>query len=59
MRMRTRWIPVSLTVGLLAAAITGGAVLASGGGSDGNEGKDATGTHELAMRVAEILGTDS
>ena len=58
MRMRTRWIPVSLTVGLLAAAITGGAVLASGGGSGGNEGKDAPGTRELETRVAEILGTD-
>ncbi len=59
MRMRTRWIPVSLTVGLLAAAITGGVVLASGGGSGGNDRQDATGAHELETRVAEILGTDS
>ena len=58
MRMRTRWVPVSLAVGLVAAAITGGAVLASGGGSDGNDRQDATGTYELETRVAEILGTD-
>ena len=36
--MRRKWIPAGLAVGLLAAAITGGAVLASGGESEGGEG---------------------
>ena len=29
--MKGKWIPAGLIVGLLAAAITGGAVMASGG----------------------------
>ena len=75
-----RWIPIGLIAGLLAAAITGGAVLASDGDEAGNGGPDAedvvvkdgdvstlsientdveTGEpDELAIRVAEILGTD-
>ena len=39
--MRSKWIPAGLVVGLLAAAITGGAVLASGGDEDGNGDPDA------------------
>lgn len=38
--MISKWIPVGLAVGLLAAAITGGAVLASGGEpKEGGEGE--------------------
>ena len=37
--MRSKWIPAGLAVGLLAAAMTGGAVLASGGEpEEGGEG---------------------
>ena len=79
--MRIKWIPAGLAVGLLAAAITGGAVMASGGDGAGNGGPDAeevvvkdgnvavlsienteveTGEpDDLALRVAEILGTDT
>ena len=39
--MNRKWIPAGLAVGLLAAAITGGAVLASGGDGAGNGGPDA------------------
>ena len=39
--MRSKWIPAGLAVGLLAAAITGGAVLASGGDEDGKRDPDA------------------
>ena len=80
--MIRRWIPAGLIVGLLAAAITGGAVMASGGDTGEPEGREAqeevivrdtdTSTayivnddvdaegepDELAVRVAEILGTD-
>ena len=79
--MRGKWIPAGLVVGLLAAAITGGAVLASGGDEAGNGGADAEEVvvkdgdvsvlgientdvqsgepDDLAVRVAEILGTDT
>ena len=61
--MRKKWIPIGLIAGLLAAAITGGTVLASGGDPDGNNGKpatevDAKGPGDLEARIAEILGTD-
>ncbi len=39
--MNRKWIPMGLIVGLLAAAITGGAVLASGGDGAGNGDPDA------------------
>ena len=39
--MRIKWIPAGLAVGLLAAAITGGAVLASGGDEAENGDPDA------------------
>ena len=39
--MIRKWIPAVLIVGLLAAAITGGAVWASGGDDGGNGGPDA------------------
>ena len=39
--MIRKWIPAILIVGLLAAAITGGAVWASGGDDGGNDGPDA------------------
>ena len=73
-------IPMGLTVGLMAAAIAGGAVLASCGGAVGSSGPDVEEgvvkdgdvsilsientevesgePDELAVRVAEILGTD-
>ena len=61
--MRMKWIPIGLVVGLLAAAITGGAVLASGGDPGGDNGKAATevvaeGPDEITTRIAEILGAD-
>ena len=34
--MRRKWIPAGLMVGLLAVAITGGAVMASGGDPEGD-----------------------
>ena len=79
--MRVKWIPVGFAVGLLAAAITGGAVMASGGDGAGSGGPDAEDVvvedgdvsvlsientevesgepDDLAVRVAEILGTDA
>ena len=61
--MRRKWIPIGLVVGLLAAAITGGAVLASGGDPGGDNGKAATevlaeGPDGMEAKIAEILGTD-
>ena len=61
--MRMKWVPIGLIVGLLAAAITGGAVLAAGGDPGGASGKAATevvaeGQGDLEARIAEILGTD-
>lgn len=79
--MRIKWIPAGLAVGLVVAAITGGAVLASGGDEAEKGGPDAEEVvvedgdvsvlsientevdsgepDELALRVAEILGTDT
>ena len=61
--MRRKWIPIGLTVGVLAVAITGGAVLASGGDPGGGNGKAPTevvveGPDEMEAKIAEILGTD-
>ena len=57
--MRRRWILVGLAVGLLVAAITGGAVLAWGGPGHGwGRGHDDDGLSALASKVADILGTD-
>ena len=61
--MRWKWIPMGLLAGLLAAAVAGGAVLASGGDPGGASGKAATevaaeGQSDLEARIAEILGTD-
>ena len=39
--MIRKWIPAGLTLGLMAAAITGGAVLASGGDEDGTGQREA------------------
>lgn len=61
--MRKKWILISLTVVLVAAAITGG-VAAAWGGSGGVWGWGwGRGDHEernaaVAAKVAEILGTD-
>ena len=49
--MRGKWIPAGLVVGLLAAAITGGAVLASGGGDGGNGG---TGAEEVVVKDGDV-----
>ena len=80
--MMRKWIPIGLLAGLLAAAITGGAVLASDGDAAGKASPDAeevvvvkdgdvsaasientdvdSGEPDaLAIRVAEILGTDA
>ena len=61
--MGMKWVPTGLIVGLLAAAVTGGAVLASGGDPEAGNGKTATeviaeGAGDLETRIAEILGTD-
>ncbi len=61
--MRSKWIPMGLIVGLVATAITGGAVLASGGDPGGGNGKAPTevvveGPDEMEAKIAEILGTD-
>ena len=60
--MRWKWIPMGLIAGLLAAAVAGGAVLASGG-DPGGSGKPvavvaAEGPGDLETRIAEILGTE-
>ena len=49
--MRRRWIPAGLAVGLLAAAITGGAVLASGGDGAGNGDPDA---EEVVVKDGDV-----
>ena len=51
--MTRRWIIVGTIIGVLVLGITGGAVLAQGGGTDG----DAT-LKGLPSRVAAILGLD-
>ncbi len=51
--MRKRWFFVSLVVGLLALALTAGAVLAQSDGDDGS-----LGVKTFAARVAAILGLD-
>lgn len=78
--MSRKWLVIGLTVGLLPVAITGGAVLASGGNPDEGDGERVEEVvvedgdvstlstenaevgsgepDELAVRVAEILGTD-
>ena len=55
--MSRRWIMVTVLVGVLALGITGGAVLAQGGGTDGDSSGDSP-NRGLASRVAEILGLD-
>ncbi len=49
--MRGKWIPVGLGVGLLAAAITAGAVLASGGDGAGNGDPDA---EEVVVKDGDV-----
>ena len=59
--MRKKWILVGLAVGLLAAAITGGAALAWGGPGQGwgwGRGNHEERQSAMAAKVAEILGTD-
>ena len=48
---RRKWIPIGLIVGLLAAAITGSAVLASDGGTDGSSGDDA---EEVVVKDGDV-----
>ena len=60
--MRKRWILIALAVGLLAAAITGGAALAWGGPGHGwgwGQGDHDERKSAVAAKVAEILGTDA
>ncbi len=49
--MRTKWIPAGLAVGLVVAAITGGAVLASGVDEAGNGGPDP---EEVAVKEGDV-----
>ena len=55
--MSRRWIMVTVLVGVLALGITGGAVLAQGGETEGDSPGDSP-IRGLASRVAEILGLD-
>lgn len=57
--MRKKWILIALSVGLLAAAITGGVALAWGGPGHGwGRGNHDSRLSALAAKVAGILGTD-
>ena len=59
--MRKRWILIALSVGLLAAAISGGVALAWGGNGHGwgwGRGDHDERKSAVAAKVAEILGTD-
>ncbi len=49
--MKKKWMPAGLVVGLLIAAITGGAVMASGGDSDKSGGDEAQ--EEVIVRDAD------
>ena len=49
--MRIRWVPAGLAVGLLAAAITGGGALASGGDGVGNGDPDA---EEVIVKEGDV-----
>ena len=51
--MKKKWMPAGLVVGLLIAAITGGAVMASGGDSDKSGGDEAQ--EEVIVRDADTL----
>ena len=60
--MRKKWILIGLTVGLLAAAITGGVAMAWGGPGHGwawGQGDNDERRSAVASKVAEILGTDA
>ena len=61
--MRRKWIPIGMVAGLVALAITGGTVLASGGGSGGDDPGPSSEVavqqpDEFTTRVAEIVGVD-
>lgn len=51
--MKKRWIITALAVAVLALGITGGVILAHGGGPNGDPPLKS-----LASRVAAILGID-
>ena len=60
--MRKRWILIALSVGLLAALVTGGVALAWGGPGGGwgwGRGNHEERQSAVAAKVAEILGTDA
>lgn len=60
--MRKRWILIALSVGLLAALVTGGVALAWGGPGHGfgwGRGNHEERQSAVAAKVAEILGTDA
>ena len=58
--MKKRWILIALSVGLLAAAITGGVALAWGGPGHGwGRGDHDEHKTAVAAKVAGILGTDA
>ena len=60
--MRKRWILIALSVGLLAALVTGGVALAWGGNGHGwgwGRGDHDERKSAVAAKVAEILGTDA
>ena len=60
--MRKKWILIGLTVGLLAAVVTGGVALAWGGPGHGwgwGRGDHGERQSAVASKVAEILGTEA
>ena len=60
--MRKKWILIALSVGLLAAMVTGGVALAWGGPGGGwgwGRGNHEERQSAVAAKVAEILGTDA
>ena len=61
--MRRKWIPIGMVAGLVAMAITGGTLLASGGDSGGDDPRPSTEVavqqpDEFTTRIAEIIGVD-
>ena len=56
--MKNKWIPAGLIVGLLAAAITGGAVMASGGEPEESEAPEEVIVTDTDTSTASIVNDD-
>ena len=57
--MKNKWIPAGLTVGLLAAAITGGAVMASGGEPEGDEAPEEVIVRDGDTSTTSVVNDDA